>query len=293
MRTYLFWLALAGLLTSATAAESSRIRVLLLDGRNNHDWKTTSPALCRILQAAGSFEVTVATLPPTNAEPAVQAAFKPAFTDHQVVIGNYNDWGAEPAPTNLLAELTRFVAGGGGFVAVHAGGSGFFHYPEMTRMVGLAWGLQPEFGEALSLDDAGRLQRTPKGEGQPTGHGAPFVWTVTTRELEHPIMTGFPTKWKHGPDELWYRARGPAERLTILATAYSADTARHEPIIWTAPYGNGRVLATLMGHDAEAMESPAFAAVLLRGCEWAATGKVQARLSPALASQIGASATTR
>jgi type 1 glutamine amidotransferase len=282
----LLWFGLIGLLVSVNAADNGKIRVLLLDGRNNHDWRTTSPALCRILEAEGGFAVTVATLPPTNAEPAAQAAFKPVFQHHQVVIGNYTDWGTEPAPTNLLGELTRYVAGGGGFVAVHAGGSGFFHYPEMTRMVGLAWGLQPEFGEALSLDDAGKLNRTPKGEGQPTGHGAPFVWTATTHGPDHPIMAGFPAVWKHGPDELWYRARGPAEHLTILATAYSADTARHEPIVWTVQHGQGRVFATLMGHDAKAMESPAFAALLVRGCEWAATGKVAKPLSPTLTRQL-------
>ena len=87
-------------------------------------------------------------------------------------------------------------------------------------------------------------------------------------------MRGFPGQWTFGPDELWYRSRGPAEDMTILATAFSADTRMHEPIVWTVGYGRGRVFVTMMGHDVAAMKHPAFGVVLPRGCEWAAAGAV-------------------
>ena len=45
-------------------------------------------------------------------------------------------------------------------------------------------------------------------------------------------------------------------------------------MIWTVQYGKGRVFHTPMGHDLEAMRCQGFAAMVQRGTEWAATGKV-------------------
>ena len=45
-------------------------------------------------------------------------------------------------------------------------------------------------------------------------------------------------------------------------------------MLWTVNYGKGRVFATALGHDTEAMKNPGFAATLARGTEWAASEKV-------------------
>ena len=68
--------------------------------------------------------------------------------------------------------------------------------------------------------------------------------------------------------------RGPIQNVKLLATAYSKGTKAHEPMIWTVAYGQGRVFHTPMGHDVNAMKCIGFATTLLRGTEWAATGKV-------------------
>jgi len=47
-----------------------------------------------------------------------------------------------------------------------------------------------------------------------------------------------------------------------------------EPVVWTVPYGRGRVVMTVLGHDLLAMTQPGFLDVLARGTEWAATGNV-------------------
>jgi type 1 glutamine amidotransferase len=66
--------------------------------------------------------------------------------------------------------------------------------------------------------------------------------------------------------------------MTVLATAYAdpatGGSGEHEPMIMTIDYGKGRVFHTPMGHSADAMRCVAFGTVLLRGCEWAATGDV-------------------
>ncbi len=91
-------------------------------------------------------------------------------------------------------------------------------------------------------------------------------------------MKGLPEKFRHAPDELYAKLRGPAKNLTVLATAFSAPstggTGRDEPILMVIDYGKGRVFHSVMGHAAEQCKSVAFIVTLQRGAEWAATGKV-------------------
>jgi type 1 glutamine amidotransferase len=68
-----------------------------------------------------------------------------------------------------------------------------------------------------------------------------------------------------------------------LATAYSdpakdpKNTGKHEPVVWVASYGKGRVVENVLGHDVAAMKrSPGFQVLLVRGVEWAATGAARA-----------------
>jgi hypothetical protein len=89
-------------------------------------------------------------------------------------------------------------------------------------------------------------------------------------------------------DELYANLRWqPAERYHVLATAWDdhalyGGKARqpipgagiHQPMLWTLPYGKGRVFATALGHDAGAVQNPAFVVTYQRGAEWAATGSV-------------------
>jgi type 1 glutamine amidotransferase len=60
----------------------------------------------------------------------------------------------------------------------------------------------------------------------------------------------------------------------VLASADSDWSKKVEPIVFVKPYGKGRVVHNLLGHDTRARENPAFQTLLRRGVEWAATGKV-------------------
>src|SRR5689334_21797147 len=104
-------LALTLALTFA-ADPTTPIKVLIVDGQNNHAWKATTPLIKKALEEAKIFQVDVATSPPKGGD---MAAFKPKFSDYQVVVSNYNGdmWSKE-----TREAFADFVKNGGGFVSV-------------------------------------------------------------------------------------------------------------------------------------------------------------------------------
>lgn len=253
-----------------TAQAATPIRVLIVDGQQNHNWKLTTPELKVQLQAGGLCTVDVATTPPAGSPAAAWAAFSPKFGSYDVVVLNYfgEDW-----PSATLDGLIQFVHNGGGLATFHAGGSSFAKNDAYNRMIGLAW-RSADVGDAVALDKNEKVVRTAAGKGTATGHSAIVPFTVVTRAPAHPIMRGLPSKWEHVRDEMYHSMRGVPDQLEILATALSPLTGLNEPMAWTVKYGRGRVFGTALGHDVTAMRDPGFTTLMVHGIEWAATGNV-------------------
>ena len=91
-------------------------------------------------------------------------------------------------------------------------------------------------------------------------------------------MKGLPETFTHGPEELYDKLRGPAENMTILASAFSSKeqkgTGRHEPVFMTISYDEGRIFHSILGHHVKQIKEGSFVTTFLRGTEWAATGEV-------------------
>lgn len=254
------------------------IKVLIIDGQNNHNWKAMTPPMKADLEQSGKFVVSVATTPPKGAPQSDWDRFRPDFSKFDVVVSNYNGelWSAP-----VRTALETFVAGGGGLSIIHAANNAFPDWPEFNKMIGLGW-RDSSYGDRITLDDQGKVVRTPKGEGPKSGHGPPHAYKVVTRDADHPIMKGLPAEWLHVKDELYHGQRGPAEHMHVLATAYSdhakGGTGTNEPLVWVIPYGKGRVFTCVLGHamgdDIAALRCVGFRTLFLRGTEWAATGHV-------------------
>lgn len=264
---------LGALMSGAKAAE--RIGVLIIDGQHNHNWQATTPAVKKILTDTGRFSVDVVTTPTNKAAKEAWAEFRPEFSKYAVVLMNYH---GQAWPAEVNAELEKYMENGGGLVFYHAAVFSFAEWENWNKAMGLGW-RDNKYGDRLTLDNQGKLVRTPKGEGPGGGHGPAHAFEMTTRLADNPIMKGFPEKWvRTVKDELYHGQRGPAQNLTILATAFSAKsgggTDTNEPIVWTNTWGKGRVFVTLLGHDVPATSASDSAALLSRGCEWAGTGQV-------------------
>ena len=257
--------------------EPTKVKVLVLDGQNNHDWKKTTAATKATLLATGRFEVDVATSPADKGAKAEWEAWAPDFAAYDVVFSNFNDGGACLWSEGTKQALVDFVRGGGGLVIVHAANNSSGDWPEYNRMIGVGgWGGRtPEHGEHLRRVD-GEWTTDPAPDERSGSHGPQHAFLVESTGVAHPVMDGLPARWMHAKDELYDSLRGPCEEVTVLASAHSARTDRHEPVILTVAYGEGRVFHTPMGHvgGTDPVHCVGFQTVVARGTEWAATGEV-------------------
>jgi type 1 glutamine amidotransferase len=234
---------LVALLAGVAAAQApGKINVLIVTGQNNHDWRATTPVLKDILERSGQFTVTV------NEHP--EACTAADFAPFDVILSNYNGprWGAVAEKAFL-----DFIRGGKGFVVIHAANNCFTDWPEYVALIGGIWA-----GQA--------------------GHGQRHPFLVRIVDRNHPITRAM-SDFMHSTDELYHRLE-MQPNIHLLATAYSAPdtggTGRDEPIAWTVDYQGGRCFHNVLGHDVEGMQSAGFVALVQRGTEWAATGKVAA-----------------
>ena len=258
-----------GSVVALALSPPAKIKVLIVDGQNNHQWAITTPVLKDVLESSGAFSVEVSTTPPKGSPAEAWSGWSPKFSDYGAIVSNYN---GEPWPEAVRKGLEQYVAAGGGFVSVHAANNSFPEWTEYNKMIGVGgWGGRNEkSGPWLYVKD-GKLFRDPVA-GNGGAHGAQHEFLVEIQNTDHPITRGLPKQWMHCKDELYSRLRGPAENIQILSASKSDLTAELEPNLMVIDYGKGRVFHTTLGHADYSMLDRGFYETLQRGVEWAATG---------------------
>ena len=283
-RLALVAILLAGLQLVAPAAETNKVKVLIVDGFSNHDWKQNTALLQGILEPTGLFDVSVSTAPPTNGAPGWDS-WRPKFADYDVVIQTCNDISnGTQWPKEVQAAFENYVTNGGGFLDYHSANNAFAKWPAYNEMIGLGW-RDKNFGWAISVDINENLVRIPAGEGGNTGHG-PQSDVIIHNLGGHPIHAGLPRNWKTPHLEVYYYARGPADNLQVLSYGYDARTKMNWPTEWTVAYGKGRVYNATFGHvwkgdvQPPALRCAGVQTILVRALQWLAKRPVDYPVPP-------------
>lgn len=266
------------LFSACSSSEKKTIKTLIITGQNNHNWEVSHVAIQQILENSGLFSVDLAISPGKGKD---MSPFIIDFSPYQLVILDYNGdaWSKETQD-----GFIKFVQQGGGVVSYHASNNSFPEWKEYNEIMALGgWeGRNEKSGPYVYWENNKLITDNSPGIGG--SHGRQHSFVLNGREMNHPITKGLPEQWLHAKDELYDRMRGPGDIANILYTAFSeketGGSGREEPLIFTVHHGKGRIFHTMLGHAGPSLEeNPAmvctgFQVTLLRGAEWAATGKV-------------------
>lgn len=255
------------LLLATPLCMAGQIRVLIIDGFNNHDWVSTTSFLKKELEKFGEFTVDVSTVPKMDSPDHEQ--WNPDFSEYRVIIQNTTDIGHAEGEWSTLAKkgLEKYISEGGGMYCFHAANNAFPEWIEYNKMIGLGW-RSKEFGPSVKIVN-GKVSMIPAGKGEGTNHGKKVDATIT-KLGDHPIHKNMPTTWEAQDIEIYRYARGPAENLHILSYATDPNTQIDFPIEWLTDYGKGHVYCSTYAHSPAQMTCKSYLKILPYSLKWLA-----------------------
>ena len=242
-------LAFFGAALPAGAEDAAKIKTLLITGDDvkPHPWQETSKASKDLLVASGKFDVTVVEDLAKINELLEKKDDLGKFD--LIVYMRYNTKKEAGEPTDAgKANLLDFVKGGKGFTVCHLSSASFNKWEEWNKLCGRYWIMGK------------------------SGHGPRSVFKSKIADKEHCITKG--AEEFEIDDELYAKLCGE-EKIHVLVEADSDWSKKTEPLLFTLEYGKGRVFHDAYGHDGKAVNTPGHAKLFVRGCEWAAKGKVE------------------
>jgi len=227
----------------AQAADAPKIKVLLITGDDVgvHKWQEMSQATRDVLAASGKFDVKVSEdagiLDSASSLKRYDLVFLTSFNASTPTI-------SDTAKENLIA----FVKSGKGFAVSHLASASYKEWDEFKNLCGRYWVMGK------------------------SGHNARKVFTVKIADKDHAITKGMSDFEED--DELYAKLQGDAP-INVLVTADSDFSNKTEPLAFVFNYGQGRVFHECFGHDRKAITNAPVAKLIVNGCQWAATGKVE------------------
>ena len=161
---------------------------------------------------------------------------KPELNDYDVVVFHYTVGEITDAQKD---GLLNYVKSGKGFVGIHSAADSFRDSPEFRAFIG----------------------------GWFVTHPAYRDYTVSVVESDSPIIEGLDEFTV--TDEQYITDYDP--RVNVLATALYKGVAY--PVVWTKPWGDGKVYYLALGHDGHSCTNDKFGLLLERGIDWS-VGKI-------------------
>lgn len=237
-------LAIASLpLTTHAAEPAKKINVLLVTGDDVgvHPWPEVSQAIKETLVATKRFEVRVC-------EDTGVLDSAASLARYDLIFLHYFNAKTPTLSDAAKENLLQFVKGGKGLGLSHLSSASFKEWPEFGKLCGRYWVMGK------------------------SGHGPRSVFKVRVANKEHPITQGLADF--EADDELYAKMQGDVP-INVLVEADSDWSKQTEPLAFTLEYGKGRVFHEVFGHDGKALRNGSVQKLIQRGCEWAATGKVE------------------
>ena len=237
-------IVVAGFSVVADAARRpGKIKVLLITGDDvgAHNWREISETTREILVASKKFDVKVC-------EDPLILESETALKEYDVNVFTIYARRMPMPPEQAKKNLMNFVKSGKGFFVQHLATASFSKWEEFGKLCGRKW-----------------IMGT-------SGHGPRVPFEAKIADKEHPITAGLDNFVVD--DELYAKLQGDGE-INVLVTADSDWSKKTEPLIFTLNYGKGRTVHNAFGHDRKALMTPNVRKIIVRGTEWAATGKVK------------------
>ena len=239
----LMCVALSFCIAADAARRPAQIRALLITGDDvsAHPWRELSETTRKALVDSKRFDVRVC-------EDPLILESETALKAYDVIVFMIYSRRIKMLPEQAQENLLNFVKGGKGFFVQHLASASFANWEEFGKLCGRKWVMGT------------------------SGHGPRSVFEAKVVDKEHPITAGM-DNFKTD-DELYAKLQGTGE-IHVLVEAYSDWSKKTEPLVFTLNYGKGRTVHNAFGHDGKALTNPSVQRIIVRGVEWAATGKIE------------------
>lgn len=228
------------------------IKVLILSGKNNHEWQKTTPVLAKMYKDSKLFSTNITEKPDTLTYDEL--------IKYDVIVSNWNSWPDNDfrMPKKWENDFLKYVKEGGGVVFFHAGASSFYGWNEYHQMGIGRWGKE-------------------------THHGKQTKGKIYGFDQRHPVTKGI--KDFYIIDEIWEKTDicpGARALASVTVTDENDGHLISDQAVFVNQLGKGRSFFTILGHDERALLNTGLQTLLLRGTIWAAHRKVTVDLPPCL-----------
>jgi len=129
--------------TNTPGLKQDEIRILILSGKNNHEWQKTTPVLRSIFNKAGLFRINITERPDT--------LDLNDYRKYDVIVSNWNTWPDNQLRWNKQQEddFVKYIHEGGGAVFIHAGASSFYGWDDYHKIGIGRWGDKTSHGKPV------------------------------------------------------------------------------------------------------------------------------------------------